>query len=452
MGAGGADEGMGGDDVSEKTKSVTKTDKVRAVTLRVAGVAGWATKSGPLVKLTTEERRGCWGRYCNDLRATWSDTTRLWNFVTGELWARDPGRGLAWDQKVPPCKQEREVYHMAKQLVTSLTASQVDTVFHEAYRHYRAHRLAVLRGTESVPNKRFPAPLPLRDGVWGVEVTKDGSVLFRYADQTGTDKRLTWRVVRLAVNPKNRKPLALVRQIAAMDDADRCSAAIYLRGQCGGDGKHRQGFRVKAAGGGQRREREVAVKMVARFPRTEHKTSDAVLCVRTDPECLLCWHVAYIEDDEGLKAYPDEPKPHRLSHDEVRRWVAEHRKRLQRLSDDRKFERRRPRKERLRYNEAAEPFIRKHHRRLDTLTHQVSREVVGHARRRHVRAIMLDLKDRGWIESMRWHELKTRIEYKADEFGIKVIDLSKSKAPKKKASGSQKRAKARKKAPALAKS
>ena len=65
-------------------------------------------------------------------------------------------------------------------------------------------------------------------------------------------------------------------------------------------------------------------------------------------------------------------------------------------------------------------LVRKHRARMDTLTHQVSAEIVGYAVRKSVERIELDLADRGYVASFPWHELAERIGYKADEHDIEV--------------------------------
>lgn len=103
--------------------------------------------------------------------------------------------------------------------------------------------------------------------------------------------------------------------------------------------------------------------------------------------------------------------------DHVRRWVMAYDRQRQRLEQDVAADRhRRPREHgmRDRLNELA---IR-HHSRLTTWAHTVSRQLIDHVVHRRFDSIVYDDAERRYVRSFPWDALRQRIQEKAEEAGV----------------------------------
>ncbi len=149
------------------------------------------------------------------------------------------------------------------------------------------------------------------------------------------------------------------------------------------------------------------VKLCLWLPREERGVS-GTLYVSTRRDCLL----AYSLDKQG------DGEIYRYNADHIRRWVAEHRNRLQRTSDDLKREKRWPADVRAKMVGAREPWIEKQHRRMDTATHEAAAMITGFAARRHCANVVYDDHERGFVESFQWADLESKLEEKLNAKGI----------------------------------
>ncbi len=160
----------------------------------------------------------------------------------------------------------------------------------------------------------------------------------------------------------------------------------------------------------------VMAKLVAWFPRSPHapRTAGQAL-LRTAQDSL--W-VATLGD-----------RVWRYHADQVRRWVVDHRKRLQRLAEDQKAEARGTARDRRAVNEARQRAVSKQHRRLDALLHQATAAFAAWADRQGVAVVLYDDTVRGYVESFPWYSLRERLQRKLDELGILLELPSSTPAP-----------------------
>src|SRR4029453_10677041 len=165
------------------------------------------------------------------------------------------------------------------------------------------------------------------------------------------------------LSEKERVPLVEMR----LGESRVC---LRLAGGKGGRGEM-GGFGGGWGGGGVRF--RVMVKMVAWLLKKEGVKGDGgTLELRTEKDRF--W-VGKIEGKEGEWV---------LNADHVLRWVVSHRRRLGRMSEDTKFEKRWPSRKRVQMQDYRDKFLRKHHDRLNSWIHQASASVVGYAVRNRV--------------------------------------------------------------------
>jgi hypothetical protein len=173
-----------------------------------------------------------------------------------------------------------------------------------------------------------------------------------------------------------------------------------LRQRVGGN-ENRNGT-VDRDSGAQRAQFRVMLKMVGWFPRRRPAPSAGTLLVRTGRDAFL---VAV--DAAGERIW-------RLNADHIRRWTAEHRRRLQRWSEDHKLEER-PRASFQSRREAAVLLFR---RRIESFQKEAAAQLAGFARRRQTATVLFDDSDRDFFEQFDWSGFRQRLETKLDEFGV----------------------------------
>jgi hypothetical protein len=146
-------------------------------------------------------------------------------------------------------------------------------------------------------------------------------------------------------------------------------------------------------------------KLVAWLPRTGAVAGARTLQLRTAKDHL------WIAEVEGRE-------PWILNADHVRRWQTEHRRYLNRISDDTKYEKRWPKRMRANIKEARARRCDKNHRRLQSFMQQTVASLAGYAQRQKVGEVIYDDGEAGYMESFPWFQLRERLKTKLDEVGI----------------------------------
>ena len=93
--------------------------------------------------------------------------------------------------------------------------------------------------------------------------------------------------------------------------------------------------------------------------------------------------------------------------------------RLGKLSDDTKYEKRWPKRQRLQLASYRESLVAKHHRRVDAWLHQATASLLGYALRRHVTEIIYREDQGHRFNPFPWHRLRTTLSQKALAQGIR---------------------------------
>jgi len=335
---------------------------------------------------------GTWEELREALRACWQATTRLSNWAVRELAKHDVVRTPAMS-KLPP-QPPVYLYPGAREVCPELDTGSVVAILHAVEGRYRSRRFETIwLGRASLPNYRYPTPYPIRAQDWHAEEGKDKVPL--------VSVRLGGRrwLLRLRGSGEFRRQLAAFAQIVR-GEAAAAELALYERrtGQAG----HRPGIAGRDAGG-QKTTARLMAKLVAWFPRPPAREGSGTLYVRTDSDALL---IALDVKDERLWVH---------NADQVRRWTAEHARRVQRWSDDQKAEQR----PQARFASRRQAAVLKYRNRLDSACHEAAAQLIGFARRRRFAAIRYDDAVQSYCTRFPWEKLRRLVAEKADAAEIR---------------------------------
>lgn len=301
------------------------------------------------------------------LAEAWSLSTSATNWITSQLWARDEHR-MPGQEKLGK-QPTTYLYPETRQRFPALPSQTCAAMENSAKGRYGNKRYeAVWTCSASIPSARYPQPYVTPNQSWRAAMApagKDGGDLVPCVSVTLPGGRF---LLQLRGGKEFARQLADVRQIISGSAVQGELAILRRRAD-----KSRNGVSGRDSGG-QKAFHRVMVKMVAWFPRKPRSERSGTLFVRFDPECFA---IALDEQDEKLRVW---------NADHVRRWIAEHRRRLDRWSDDQKAEQRPVASFQSRRESAVEKF----RRRIKSFIQETSAQIVGVARRRRLAEIKVD--------------------------------------------------------------
>lgn len=316
-----------------------------------------------------------WEEFRSEMALMWGQTTSASNWMMTQLYARDVRRSPG-DKKMPPMARVY-LYPEARERFPSLPSQSIASLEHSIQQKYRAKRYEVVwTSSSSLPTHRYPTPFPIPSQGWTAAFDGQRSVVsVRIGDARWT--------LRLKQGPQFHRHLTAFRQIVS-GEAVPGEMAIYDH-----------------AG--------VMVKMVAWLPRVfSAQDPSRVLSVRTGPGSLL---VAINGKEEAIWKY---------NADHLKRWSAEHRNQLQRLSEDQKYEQRPVPS----FSGRRSAATRKFRDRMDSGLHEISAQLAAYAARRKISLLKYDDMDRSYLgDGFPWFTLRSLILEKCDARGI-VVELS----------------------------
>jgi hypothetical protein len=292
-----------------------------------------------------------------------------------ECYARDVRRKPD-EQKMPPMPRVY-LYPELRTEFPGLSSNAVASLEQACQRKYRAMRYQIVwTASAALPTYRYPTPYPIPAQAWTIAIEQERPIV-SLALPHGDEKRMR---VRLKGGPQFRRQTGQIKSIVA-GEAVRGEAAVYQAGDA------------------------LMVKLVAWLPRDmQAKERAGQLTVRTAKNCLL---VAVNAKDEALWRY---------NGDHLRRWIAEHRKQLQRWSEDAKYENRPV----PTFAERRAAAARKFRHRMNSATHEIAAQLAGYAARRRFAAVAYDDTERSYVD-LQWFRLRAMIEEKLNERGIEFI-------------------------------
>jgi hypothetical protein len=340
-----------------------------------------------------------WPELREVLRQTWNETTALANWAIHQLALADV-QPTAADTELAKAKMPY-LYGLAKESYPRWCwwtgqYQAANVILNQAQRRYLRDRLKVLwLRQQALATYRHGVPFPLDADAWSLERDEGGAYLFSCG--LGGKKRTF-----VLATAKRGRLKGVLKQIVS-GQAVQVEAALYERRATLGD--HRA---VRETGEPIRRKRLYA-KLVCWLPRSQSATEcvqrDLTLFVRTDRDSF------WVALREGAE------QPWILNADHVRGWVKEHMRRLNRMAEDMKYEKRWPAQKRLQIAQYREELVQRHRRRVDTWIHQATAALVGYAARQRVKEVVYS-ENETYVNPFPWHKLRTVLEQKLDAVGI----------------------------------
>ena len=353
---------------------------LRAITIPVAG------------PVSVDGEDADWTALRVALKTCWASSTRLSNWVTSRLWSSEPPRT---GEKMPK-REWPYLYPEAAGIVPDMDPTSRQCCIQNTTAKYRARRYhAYWLCAESTPNFRYPVPYPFHCDTWSLSLGEDKELL---ASLRMAGRRWTLRL--RGGHDFARQRSVLVR--VAAGEHKQGEAAIYQRRTSTGD--HRPSVEGRAPS-------RLMLKLCVWLPRTSRE-SEGTLYVRTGVDAFWTYRVG------------ENGEPHYLRADHVRRWIAEHRSKLDHMADDTKFEKRWPKRMREQMDERVKAWCRKQHKRMDSFTHESTAMLAAFAERRKVASVLYDDRDQGFAAQFPWAELRTKLEYKLRDRSIGITFAS----------------------------
>lgn len=180
-----------------------------------------------------------------------------------------------------------------------------------------------------------------------------------------------------------------------------------LRKRVGGNGSDHGNGVADRDEGGQKAMYRIMIKMVGWFPRTQRGPVEGSLLLRKDVNALL---VASRQTELGI----DTVRQWHWEH--LKRWAAEHRRRLQAWSDDQKAEQR----PHVSFASRREAACHKYHNRMESAQKELAHQIAELCRRQHVAEVVYDDTDSGYFGDVEWtwSAFEVVLANKLNEFGV----------------------------------
>lgn len=322
-----------------------------------------------------------WDELRPELNAALRDAMTVANTAMRAYYTHDGPRLLPSDAqgkcKLSPFSDPgTAVYAACRAAAPDMPTASLSSITQDIRGKYRAARLALAQGKQSLPTFRFGYPVPLKAGAFRIELDDDGAV-----------------VVRCQLGVVDRKHPARLRLGGGHRFArDRRVLVDVLTQRL----KQRTGYLLQNGKG------QLLFKLVYDRPRTPPRAGAAgTLLVASTPAALLVARLAGCDRDVYVA--------HR---DDVARRILAAIRIQQRLSDDAWYEARPGIYPAMTQRAARERAW------LATQIHNLAHRVVSLAARRRCAGLYLDTEYRDGLPRFPWFTLAERIRQKCEEFGV----------------------------------
>ena len=337
-----------------------------------------------------------WAEFRGLIRSQWQRFSEAATWMMRECYARDVRRESSMD-KLPPMPRVY-LYPEARAMFPEIPSRSVAALEQQVQAKYRSNRFKVIwTMEEQLQNLRYPQPFICPNQGWMVEIEdtdrRDMVVSVRVGDE-----RIR---LRLKSGKHFRRQRAMIEQMAS-GVAIQGELSIYRKRAQGDDRAGRNGQKSSAIGiergESQHVKFDTMIKLVAYLPRQPHSERSETLYVRTDSDAML---VALNTKDERLWV---------LHADHVRRWTAEHIRRLNAWNDDSKAEQR-PVPE---FADRRTAACTKYRNRINSFEKEAASQLVRYAVRRRFAEIRYDDSDHSYLSRFDWSGLRQAIMSKCD--------------------------------------
>lgn len=376
---------------------------------------------------------GTWQEFCTAVRACLDRSRALAQWAVNRLAQTDVVRtnDQATMPPHPPIYLYGEAsgvngFHGWGEWTGAMTAA--NAVLHAVEQKYARRRLEVVwRAEASLPTIRsqpYPVPAQSYRAAWTEYEGTDGKTSRVPSVSIPLDGR-RW-VLRLRGGRQRARQLVAFAHIVS-GAAEKGELAVYRkRTQSNRD---RSGMNGRTApGGGARVRHDVMVKLVAWLSREcRERVRAGALTVHSSKNAFL------------VAVHPDFERPWVLRSNQVRRWIVQHERRIQQISEDAKAEvrpqrpvpgpwqrltpeqracRRRHKRMRRHRLDHLETISRRYHQQLNTYVQTAAAWLAAYADRLGVSRVCLDLSERSYCSGFPWAALRERIRANLEDRGI----------------------------------
>lgn len=355
---------------------------------------------------------GTWQELRTSLKGQFRLSTQLHQWTANELYKADVRReGGRTDQKTMPAFVAPYLYPAARLRFPQIPTGTLVEVQSRVQRKWLRTRYNVLwTSSASPPHYRYPAELPFKSKAWRVE-------LFPLENQQ------PWPILVMRLGEKRwqlwprgghgfRGQIARLRAIA---NGEYPVKTLTLSEKRRGKNQNRPGVGTGTNGGGSLQFNELMASVVVWLPNRERQNGDESAALVTGHGRLFTMTLASGRQfnyhcREGV------------------RWVYEHQRKVQTVADDRKFERRVPRRRGLDLQAFLDAASRKQWNRLLDRLHKISHYVVKFALRNKLSRIDYGDSDRSYVD-WPWTIMRQMIEQKLHAAGVQFIHVNAKKEP-----------------------
>lgn len=351
-----------------------------------------------------------WPQLREALKEVWAITTAATNYVTTNLYVNDVRRG---QEEKMPAMPKVYLYPDLTEQFPQLPSQSVASIENSQKAKYLRRRYGVLwTNSESLPNAKYPQSAISPSQSWTAKYVPAGK---SGGDLVPAVLVTLLRGERYLLQLKGGKDFH--RQLRDFRDIVEGRAIqgeiAILRKRVGGNGHDNRNGLSARDGGGQKFATRVMVKIAAWFPRKQTADRKGTLYVRSDSDAFL---VALDEKQNKLRIW---------NADHVRRWIAQHRRQIQRWSDDQKAEQRKPRRRHASFQSRREAAVHKFRNRIESAIKETSAQITGVAVRLRFAHVVLDITDRSYFGEGRfdWSGFHTYLAQRLNQDGI-TLDIA----------------------------
>lgn len=342
----------------------------------------------------------------------WQETTALANWAQDRLIANDIVRTPEMEKM--PKMPNIYMYGVAKAEYPRwgmLPAAASQTVLRRVEQGWRSDRYEVL-WSNARARRVYQYAQP-----WATSDFRLSSVEFEGEDRLAVSAKIGAERKTLILSREKgfrRQRKALESVLKSDLGKDACTELTLYRRKAN-TGDHRE----QAAAGGNGKESKTCWRIYAKIcvlvPRSKQKNASGELLVKTQSDSLV---EALDKKGERIWWYHG---------DHARRIVSKHEahlSRLHRLADDRKYEKRKPKRQGQGFREMLGNVSRRDVRRMQQIADEVAASIVNFASRRKYAEVVYDDSDRSFAKNFRWSMLKEKLKSKCRMSGIEFSERS----------------------------